>query len=222
MDRKRLISQYHPPHVGESRLFFEIAVGAILTQNVAWKNVEKALANLIGEGLLAPGPLYEAGATTIAHLIRPAGYFNQKSKHLMDFLSWYRSFGYRTARFKEYTTGELRKELLTVKGIGPETADSILLYGLSRKIFVIDAYTRRIAGRIGIAPAESGYDRMQSLFHRTFKGEVADYKEFHAVLVELAKAYCRKNPRCHECLVSSRCAFHQSPENNVHSPLPRR
>ncbi|MCB2188599.1 MAG: endonuclease III domain-containing protein [Deltaproteobacteria bacterium] len=180
----------------------EVMVGAVLTQNTAWKNVTKALDNL-----RAAGCLREAGAClnlspgALAELIRPSGYYNQKEKRLRALLELVnREYGGDPAYMASRSTGTLREELLALKGIGPETADSILCYALGHPVFVVDAYTFRILARHGMAEAPTSYDELQSLFSDNLPPDNQLFNEFHALLVRLGHEYCKKSkPRCAVC-----------------------
>ena len=203
---KRLFAAYGPQHWWPGRTRFEIAVGAILTQNVAWTNVEKAIMVLRSKKLLRPEALDRLTAARIAPLIRSTGYFNQKAKKLKAFLAWFAGYGYSFQKISAMDLADLREELLSVKGIGPETADSILLYALGKKIFVVDAYTGRILSRTGNLRGGEGYQEIQKLFHARFRGDVAAYNELHALFVRLGKEVCKKLPRCGECPIARVCA----------------
>lgn len=176
-------------------------VGAILTQNTNWGNVAKAIANLKHVKVLAPRKLYALSPRRLAQLIRPAGYFNVKTKRLRSFLGYFLDrYGGDTTRMARQQLAQLREELLSVKGIGPETADSILLYALEKPIFVVDAYTHRILQRHFLATEEADYDTVQSTFMDRVAPDVTLYNDFHAQLVAVGKHYCRpKNPRCSAC-----------------------
>lgn len=202
---KRLFAAYGPQHWWPGRTRFEIVVGAILTQNVAWKNVETAIAILRRRRLLRPEVLDRLNAARIAPLIRSTGYFNQKAKKLKAFLAWFSGYGYSFKGISAIETAALRGELLSVNGIGPETADSILLYALGKKIFVVDAYTRRILSRTGHLRGDEEYHAIQRLFHARFRGDVAAYNEFHALFVRHGKEACAKIPRCDECPIARIC-----------------
>ncbi len=191
---------------------FEVMVGAILTQNTAWTNVEKAITALKDEGRLSPVALAEMPDDQLAELIRPSGYFRQKTARLKAFVVWLIDEwnGDVMAMF-EVPPLMLRQLLLERKGIGPETADSILLYAGGQPIFVIDAYTRRIIGRIGLTKL-TDYQDLQRLFERNLPVDVALYKEYHALLVALGKDYCLadlEKSKCPVCPVRSDC------ENNL-------
>jgi endonuclease-3 related protein len=180
---------------------FEVIVGAILTQSTAWANVEQALANLRRAGLLTPGRMGQVSEARLARLIRPSGYFRQKAKKLKAFLRFLREHHRGSlARMFRTPTAELREQLLAVHGIGPETADSILLYAGGHPVFVVDAYTHRILGRHQLSSGKPDYDAVQSLFHGHLPKDSALYNEFHALLVNVGKNWCRKSAaRCEEC-----------------------
>jgi|SRR5579871_865245 len=183
---------------------FEVIVGAILTQNTAWTNVEKAIANLRRERLLTPHAIERTPERHLANLVRPSGYFRQKAKKLKVFVRFLRSEyrGSLTKMFKT-PTPELRQQLLNVWGIGPETADSILLYAGQHTVFVVDSYTHRILGRHGLSPASDpapDYEAVRALFETRLPRDTQLYNEFHALLVNVGKNWCRpRQPRCEEC-----------------------
>ena len=180
---------------------FEMIVGAILTQSTAWTNVEQALANLQRAGLLKPSGLERVSEARLARLIRPSGYFRQKAKKLKAFVAYLRKrHGGSLARMFRTPTAELREQLLAVHGIGPETADSILLYAGGHPVFVVDAYTHRILDRHRLARGNPDYHAVQGLFQSNLPKDPALYNEFHALLVNVGKNWCRKSrPRCEEC-----------------------
>jgi endonuclease III related protein len=184
---------------------FEIIIGAILTQNIAWKNVEKALGALIVKKLMSPEILHRTKDQTIASCIRPAGYFNQKTRKIKNFLDWFSAYNYSFDVLKKFKTGTLREKLLEVNGIGPETADSILLYAMNRKIFVVDAYTKRIFSRLQLTGSGDTYDSVQQYFHREFTGGVRKYNEFHALIVAHGKDVCKNKPLCETCCLNLLC-----------------
>lgn len=180
---------------------FEVCVGAILTQNTAWTNVEKAIAALQKADCMDPRAMYDLPREELAALIRPAGYYNIKAARLRAFLDLIRSrCDWDIATFDDFETGELREILLSVKGIGPETADSMLLYAFDRPVFVVDAYTARMISRHRMAPEEVSYEELQSLFMDALTPDVALYNEFHALIVRTGKDWCRKKaPLCDTC-----------------------
>ncbi len=215
---QRLLKFFGPQQwwPGESPL--EIMTGAVLTQNTAWSNVEQAIANLKGAELLpssaGPDPaaaqqaclarLVATPAPLLAELIRPAGYYNLKAARLHNLLHHLTSQYDDLADFFSRPTGELRRNLLAVKGIGPESADSILLYAANRPIFVVDAYTYRIFGRHQLLPEESDYHLIQESFSDVLPEDARLYNEYHALIVRTGKEFCRKSkPRCPECPLNS-------------------
>lgn len=202
---RMLFRAYGPQGWWPGRTGFEIAVGAILTQNVAWKNVEQAIAELKKRRVLTPMALDTLQADQIAPLIRSVGYYNRKAEKLKHFLKWFCGHGYRFSALRGMEPESIRKELLAVNGIGPETADSILLYALAVKTFVVDAYTRRIFVRLGHLGGDERYEEVRSFFHRRFRGTVQDYNEFHALIVEHGKEVCRTSPRCGGCVLAKAC-----------------
>lgn len=200
-----MYSHYGPQDWWPGDTPFEIAVGAILTQNVAWVNVSKAIANLKEEKLVTPKKLAGADPGIVKSLIRPAGYYNQKAQTLGDFLSWFSRYRYSFSMLQKRGTDELRRELIMINRIGPETADSILLYALERKLFVVDAYTKRIFSRVGVLNEKEGYQQVQEFFHRDFSGEIQEYNEYHALIVAHGKDVCKKNPLCDHCCIKNLC-----------------
>jgi endonuclease-3 related protein len=178
----------------------EVMVGAILTQNTNWNNVKKAIDNLKKKGLLTLEGLISVGVEELAGEIRPAGYYNIKAVRLKNLIH------YLQERFPEdfqlavgVGTGTLREELLAIKGIGPETADSILLYAFGRPVFVIDAYTYRILHRHGIYEDQASYEELQEFFQSHLPDDPSFFNEFHALIVMAGKNYCKKNPLCDLC-----------------------
>lgn len=174
-------------------------VGAILTQSTSWKNVERAITNLKRERLLSPTAMTRLSIRELAALVRPSGYFNQKArrlKNLLSFLARYRTLG----RLFEESTHTLRKELLALNGLGPETTDSILLYAAERPVFVVDAYTRRILSRHGWIRPKATYEQIQDLFHAQLPSDVHLFNQYHALLVNVGKNFCKRNtPNCSQC-----------------------
>lgn len=179
----------------------EIIIGSILTQNTNWLNVERALVNLRSAHKLSLLELGHADVAELAQLIRPSGYHNQKSKVLISVSQAILSYQ------GEYNIADFRPWLLALKGIGPETADSILLYGYKLPIFVIDAYTIRIFSRLGLCDAKISYLKLQAWFMQHLKPETDLYREFHALLISHAKAFCQKKPKCTRCPLAAMCLF---------------
>lgn len=197
---KTLYSAFGPQNWWPGETPFEIIVGAILTQNTNWGNVEKAINNLKTEKALNSKALHEMPHKRLASLIRPAGYFNIKANRLKHFLVFF-SNHYKGSikRMNDEGTYELRGKLLDVNGIGPETADSILLYALQRPVFVIDAYTKRVMQRHNIVPENTTYHDLQALFQRSLPIDLQLFNEFHALFVRVGKEYCKPKPRCERC-----------------------
>ena len=202
---RKLYSFFGPQYWWPADSQFEVMIGAILTQNTHWQNVEKAIDNLKKRNLLSPRKLYRLPQRRLASLITPAGYYNIKAKRLKNFLSFYLKFYNgepKTMSLKD--TQQLRRELLSVNGVGQETADSILLYALDKPIFVIDAYTRRILSRHDIIKKDADYGQIQKLFMNNLKKKVKLFNEYHALLVRLGKEFCLKNrPKCRACPLGS-------------------
>ena len=179
---------------------FEVMVGAILTQNTAWSNVEKAIATLKAHDLLDPQRIASLDLETLGLAIRPAGYFRVKAKRLQAFVRWFiERFDGDVERMKAVPLARLREELLEVHGVGPETADSILLYALDFPTFVVDQYTHRVAARHGLAPESTSYDELKEVFESKLPRDAKLYNEFHALIVAVGKDFCRPKPRCEEC-----------------------
>lgn len=180
---------------------FEVMVGAILTQNTAWTNVERAIDNLKEAELLEPHPLYELAEEELAELIRPAGYFRVKAKRLRNLLALLvEQYDGSVEAMAKTDLPTLREELLSVNGVGPETADSILLYAFEKPSFVIDAYTYRVLTRHGLIGFDANYHAMQACFEEQLPSDVAMFNEYHALLVTVGKRHCSKrNPKCESC-----------------------
>jgi endonuclease III related protein len=196
-----LFDKLGPQNWWPAKTSIEVIVGAILTQNTSWTNVERAIANLRRERLLTPLALERVPFARLASLIRSSGYFRQKAKKLKAFVRFLRA-GYAgsLARMFQTPTAELREKLLAVHGIGPETADSILLYAGKKDVFVVDAYTKRIFARHGFVPQDVPYEELRSLIEAALPRDVSRYNEFHALLVQVGKNWCRpREPRCADC-----------------------
>lgn len=180
---------------------FEICLGAILTQNTSWGNVEKAIWNLRARDLLQPGELFALPEDKLAELIRPAGYFRVKARRVKSFVHFLRrEVGFDIDSLAEQDMDALRGKLLQVKGIGPETADSMLLYALDKPSFVVDAYTARICHRHGLVPSDIGYDELREFFMDVLPPDIYLFNEFHALFVRVGKKWCKKrNGLCADC-----------------------
>jgi endonuclease-3 related protein len=197
----RLYQHFGPSHwwPGESSL--EVMVGAILTQNTAWSNVEKAIRRLKAEGALSASFLHQVDQGVLSEWIRPAGYYRLKAGRLKNFINFYvGEYQGQVKKIKEQPMEILRSQLLSVKGIGPETADSILLYALEMPTFVVDAYTHRIFSRHQLIDEQIGYEELRAYFMDRLPSDPSLYNEYHALLVRLGKEYCKKkDPWCEKC-----------------------
>ncbi|MHC4683006.1 MAG: endonuclease III domain-containing protein [Planctomycetota bacterium] len=195
-----LFERFGPQHWWPDETQFEIITGAILTQNTSWTNVEKAIANLKSSDLLSPEKLHHLDLSQLAELIRPAGYYNIKAKRLKNFLNWlFENYSGKLTRLENVETNRLRAELLAIKGIGPETADSILLYAFDRPVFVVDAYTARIACRHGLIEPDADYEQLRELFQSNLPQDTQLFNEYHALLVRVGKEFCRPKANCPAC-----------------------
>lgn len=207
----RLLESFGPQGWWPGDGAFEMIAGAVLTQNTAWINVEKAINALKQAGLLEPAAMADADEQVLAGLIRPAGYYRQKAGRLKSFADWVmETWDGDLAKMFETPTLALRRHLLGRSGIGPETADSIILYAGGKPVFVIDGYTRRIVGRIGLTKLD-GYHDLQMFFERNLPVDVELYKEYHALLVELGKRYCLADlakAKCGTCPIGDDCENH--------------
>ncbi len=195
-----LLNAYGPQHWWPGETPFEVLVGAVLVQNTAWKNVEKAIVNLKDEGMLSPEAIHASPAEELSEWIRPAGYFRVKArrlKRLIDFL-FERYNGSLDALFAD-DLESARAGLLSVNGVGPETADSILLYAGRMPTFVVDAYTKRVLGRHGWIGFDADYHQIQEWMVNSLPRETELYNEFHALLVRVGHLHCRKTPKCEGC-----------------------
>ena len=200
----RLWSAYGPQHWWPARTRTEVVVGAILTQNTAWTNVERAIANLRSAECLTWKALRRRTAGELEELIRPAGTYRVKTRRLMAFLEvlWGEHGGSLDAML-DGDLDDVRRRLLSVHGVGPETADAILLYAGKRAVFVVDAYTKRVLRRHRLIEAGADYLAVQRLFHRAILPDVQVYNEYHALLVAVGKRHCRRRARCEGCPLES-------------------
>ena len=196
-----LYKAFGPQHWWPAESPFEVIMGAILTQNTAWVNVEKALANLKEAKIFDPQALYQTDLEILSLLIRPAGYFNQKARKINNFLHFFfSSYEGELSRMWQESLESLREKLLKVPGIGEETADSILLYAGSKPIFVIDAYTMRVVKRHRLVEETAHYGEVQRLFMKNLPRNTEIYNEYHALLVRLGKEFCgKRKPLCQQC-----------------------
>jgi endonuclease-3 related protein len=211
--KRRLLTVYRhlhaahgPQHWWPGDTAFEIMVGAVLTQNTAWSNVEKAIANLKRARALDAETIARAPHRKLAAWLKPSGYFNIKAQRLRAFCRWYLQEG-GVRRLARRPTTLLRDQLLAVHGIGPETADDILLYAFNRPVFVIDAYTRRIFSRLGVIEGGEDYEALRRLFEERLGADSSLFNEYHALIVAHAKDFCRPRPRCAQCVLGRQCRW---------------
>ena len=205
----QLMARYGPQYWWPAEEPFEVIVGAILTQSAAWSNVDKAIANLKSAKALSPKELRRLTTPELAALIYPCGYYNAKALKLKSFAHWLGEY-YDDNLDKLFASNadHLRQQLLSLHGIGPETADSIILYAANKPIFVIDSYTRCIISRIGLAPMGDSYTAYQTLFMDNLPADAGLFNEYHALLVCLAKNVCRRRPLCRQCCLNNICHFY--------------
>jgi endonuclease-3 related protein len=203
---RSLEAQYGPQHWWPGETRFEIIIGAILTQSAAWTNVEKCIANLKSNDVLSSEALREIPLEQLAELIYPSGYYNAKAEKIKAFVHWLgERYGDSLDELFALDVPELRRELLSVHGVGEETADSIILYAGCKPIFVIDAYTRRIMERFGLGPAKKTYAAYQETFMMHLPHDEELFNEYHALFVRHGKDWCKKKPQCDGCCLSSLC-----------------
>lgn len=197
---RTLFKEFGEQHWWPGETTEEIIIGAVLTQNTNWGNVERAIGNLKAAGALSFERLRLLSPQELSMLIRPSGYFNIKEKRLRSVVEYFMTkCGADFNRLESIPTEQLREELLSVHGVGRETADSILLYALGRAVFVIDAYTMRIGRRHGFLNEDDNYESARVLFERTLGRDVSLFNEYHALLVRLGKDFCRPKPLCEKC-----------------------
>ena len=180
----------------------EVIFGAILTQNTSWKNVEKTIIQLYKRDLIDVKTILRISNKELGQIIKSSGYFNQKAKKLKNMAQFLKKNP--ICELEKLEISKLRKLLLGINGVGPETADSIILYAFNKPIFVVDAYTKRIFSRIGLIK-DAKYNEIQELFHKSLEKDAKLFNEYHAVIVEHAKRYCRKKPLCNNCMINNFC-----------------
>ena len=201
-----LRKKFGPQHWWPAKTPFEVIVGAILTQNTNWGNVKKAIRNLKKQNVLFPQALKDIPVENLAALIKPAGYFNVKAKRLKNFIRFFfEKYDGDLKKMEQEPLEALRVKLLTVNGIGPETADSILLYALNKPIFVVDAYTKRIFCRNNLIAENSVYHDIQKMFMSRLENYTRLFNEYHALIVRLGKDHCRPRPLCESCPLNKEC-----------------
>ena len=206
----QLLARYGPQGWWPAESPFEVIVGAILTQSTNWQNVERAIENLKKHNALTPEQLSKLPEEKLAELIRPAGYFRQKAKKLKAFVAHlYAHYDGDLRRMLAQSTKKLRAELLSIWGIGPETADSILLYAAHKPVFVVDTYTRRIFSRLGLVSEKVSYEKLQGLFMQKLPRSAKLFNEYHALIVRHGKEICRPQPRCERCVLAHACQFYR-------------
>ena len=198
----RLLDAYGPQHWWPGDSAFEVIVGAVLTQNTSWKNVEKALAGLKHVGLLDLDAIVSIPPDELAELIRSSGFFNVKAKRLQNLCGWLQSRGGLDA-LSLWDTARLRRALLEINGIGPETADDILLYAFQRPVFVIDSYTRRLLTKLGLVQGKEDYETLRQLFESCLPPDHRLYNEYHALIVRHAREKCTHDSHCRHCCVEA-------------------
>lgn len=201
----------HPEYSGgpkNEKQQLEVCFGAILTQNTSWKNVEKAIVQLNKNDLIGVKKILKINNQVLAEIIKSSGYHNQKAKKLKNFCEFLaKKYNGSLKKLFQNDIGRLRNELLSINGIGPETADSIMLYAAKKPVFVVDAYTKRVFGRFGFK--EEAYDELQALFMQSLPNSEKLFNEYHALLVELGKSTCKKLPLCENCPVNIQCDYYK-------------
>jgi len=210
---RALYAEYGEQHWWPAKSPFEVMVGAILTQNTAWESVKRAIDNLRRSRMLTPQAILTADITKLAEQLRPSGYFNIKAERLRNYCDWFLEQG-GSKNLNRLDTDSLRRGLLSVNGVGPETADDILLYAFERPVFVVDAYTRRIFSRLGMIEESEGYEQLKVWFEKSLVNEVNGmelveiFNEYHALIVIHAKEHCRRKPSCDNCPLIDGCKFY--------------
>ena len=202
----RLLNHYGSQHWWPAGSAFEVMVGAVLVQSTAWRNVEHAITNLKAAGSLSAHAIRDMSLQRLEELIRPSGFYRVKARRLRalcDYLGEH--YSDRVSLMAKAPTHQLRRELMSVYGIGEETADDILLYALGRPVFVIDAYTRRVFHRLGWCDPDSIYGELQGMFHKNLAEDTDVYNEYHALIVRHGNTTCRKRPDCTQCPLLSDC-----------------
>jgi endonuclease III related protein len=205
-----LLAVYGPQHWWPAETAFEVMVGAVLTQNTAWINVERGLERLTqclgGAASLTAERLLALPEAELAECLRPVGYFNVKARRLRSFCAGYLEAG-GLEGLRGLDTPALRRHLLAINGVGAETADDMVLYAFDRPVFVVDAYTRRLGGRLGLLDQEAGYETIRHAFEQALGPDVPLFNDYHALIVRHAKDVCRTKPRCEGCCLRVLCRF---------------
>jgi len=210
---RNLLKKYGPQHWWPGDGPFEVMAGTVLTQATAWQNAARAINSLKSAGCLSPSIIRKLPLEQLAGLVRSSGYYNNKASKLKALADWLNINCRDDIRqLADRPTETLRQSLLAIYGIGPETADCILLYALDRPVFVVDGYTRRIVDRLGIfVPRGRQYERLQAFFMQNLPPDRQLYGEFHALLVQAGKHTCRKRPHCRECCLNKSCRYFKNP-----------
>jgi len=208
---QRMLERFGPQDWWPGESQEEVIIGAILTQNTNWNNVDRAIKNLKRYSLLDFARLSKISEEKLGSLIRPSGYYNQKAARLKSVSQFFQNNPLN--KCAHLSTDELRKELLSIHGIGEETADSILLYALDRPVFVIDAYTKRIFNRLGFFQDNISYKEAQKFFMKHMQPDVKLYNEYHALLVRFGKEFCKKLPKCEGCFLRDLCKFYRNDQS---------
>ena len=206
---ERLLERFGPQHWWPAETRFGVILGALLMQQTAWRNVEAAIRNLKDAGLLSPEAIARASVAELRRHVRVAGLYRAKPRRLKRFCERLMEFGGDLDAFFRRDPAAVREDLLAREGVGPETADSMLLYASETPTFVVDAYTVRIAKRLGWIDTDR-YDAVKGWFEARLPRDVAVYREYHALLVAHGKAICRPRPRCGECPLNDRCAYYRT------------
>jgi endonuclease-3 related protein len=197
---RRMFAAFGPQHWWPGESPFEVMVGAVLTQNTSWGNVEQAIGRLKQGGILSPRVIYEIPLSLLASYIQSAGYYNIKAGRLKNLVSFFvEEYGANTEKMFAEDTETLRQKLLAIKGVGPETADSILLYAGRKPAFVVDAYTQRVMSRHLLTAEDANYGELRAFFMDRLPCDATLFNEFHALFVRLGKTYCKKIPLCQDC-----------------------
>ncbi|MFC1974229.1 endonuclease III domain-containing protein [Chloroflexota bacterium] len=207
-----LLNSYGPQHWWPGESPFEVIVGAILTQSAAWGNVVKAISNLKEAGVLTPDSLRQLSIEELSRLVYPSGYFRVKALKIKAFVQRLgKDYGDSLEKMFALDIADLRSELLSIYGIGDETADSIILYAARKPVFVIDAYTRRLFRRLSFSLSGSSYNAFQALFMDNLPVDEGIFQEYHALIVQHSKAVCKKYPLCNKCCLSNICLYVKQP-----------
>lgn len=207
---KALFRHYGPQYWWPARTVEEMMIGAILVQNTAWTNVEKSLRNFEsfdGKYILS------LDQETLIDMIRSSGFYKGKSQAIQTLFEWYKTYNCDIKNVQSQTSSMIRKELLSLKGIGNETADCIMVYAVNKAYFIIDAYTKRILGRLGY-DVDMTYMKLQAFIESHLDDDIEVYKEFHALLVEHGKSYCKKTPDCTNCFLNNKCQYFKDKKNS--------